>query len=47
MGGMLSLLVAALRGDAVGAAVPFYGYPTGEEPDWTDLRHGARTLLRA
>ena len=42
MGGMLSLLVAALRGDAVGAAVPFYGYPTGEEPDWTDLRATVR-----
>ena len=38
MGGMLSLLVAALRGDAIGAAVPFYGYPTGDAPDWTGLQ---------
>ena len=42
MGGTLTLLVAALRGDAVGAAVPFYGYPTGDEPDWTDLRATVR-----
>lgn len=42
MGGMLSLLVAALRGDAIGAAVPFYGYPTSDEPDWTGLQATVR-----
>lgn len=38
MGGMLTFLVAANRGDAVKAAVPFYGFPTGDaEPDWSGL----------
>ena len=38
MGGMLSLIIAANRGDKVKAAVPFYGYPQGEsEPDWSGL----------
>ncbi|MEM8707644.1 MAG: dienelactone hydrolase family protein [Actinomycetota bacterium] len=37
MGGMLTMMVAALRGDAISAAVPFYGYPTGDEPDWSGL----------
>jgi carboxymethylenebutenolidase len=38
MGGMLSLLVAANRGDRIKAAVPFYGFPQGAgEPDWTQL----------
>jgi len=37
MGGMLSMIVAALRGDAVSAAVPFYGYPAGDEPDWSAM----------
>ncbi len=30
MGGMLSFLLAASRPDAVKAAVPFYGYPSGD-----------------
>ncbi len=34
MGGMLTFLLAASRPDAVKAAVPFYGYPSGENgPD--------------
>jgi carboxymethylenebutenolidase len=38
MGGMLTLLVAAQHGDKIGAAVPFYGAPLGEnEPDWSTL----------
>ncbi len=38
MGGMLSFLIAANRGDAVKALVPFYGFPQGEaEPDWSGL----------
>ena len=38
MGGMLSFLIAAGRGDKVKAAVPFYGFPQGDsEPDWTNL----------
>jgi len=38
MGGMLSWTIAALQGSKVGAAVPYYGYPSGEsEPDWSGL----------
>jgi carboxymethylenebutenolidase len=38
MGGMLSLILAANRGDKIKAAVPFYGYPQGDtEPDWSKL----------
>jgi carboxymethylenebutenolidase len=38
MGGMLSFLIAANRGDVVKAAVPFYGFPQGDsEPDWSGL----------
>jgi carboxymethylenebutenolidase len=38
MGGMLSFLVAARRGDRIKAAVPFYGFPQGAgEPDWSRL----------
>ncbi len=38
MGGMLSFLTAAQRGDVVSAVVPFYGFPQGEnEPDWSGL----------
>ena len=38
MGGMLSFIIAANRGDKVKAAVPFYGFPQGAmEPDWTKL----------
>ena len=38
MGGLLSFMIAANRGDVVKAAVPFYGFPQGEgEPDWGGL----------
>ena len=38
MGGMLTLILAANRGDKVKAAAPFYGFPQGEsEPEWSGL----------
>ncbi len=38
MGGMLTLLISALQGNKVAAAVPFYGAPLGEmAPDWSGL----------
>jgi carboxymethylenebutenolidase len=38
MGGMLSFIIAARRGDKVKAVVPFYGFPQGPmEPDWSGL----------
>lgn len=38
MGGMLALHLAALRPDKVVAAVPFYGFPQGDqEPDWSAM----------
>jgi carboxymethylenebutenolidase len=38
MGGMLTLLIAALQGDKVAAATPFYGAPLGDmAPDWSTL----------
>lgn len=38
MGGVMALMVSALQGDKVAAAVPFYGAPLGEsEPDWSGL----------
>ena len=38
MGGMLALHLAALRGDRIKAAVPFYGFPQGDqEPDWSGM----------
>ncbi len=38
MGGMLSLMIAALEGDRVAAAAPFYGAPLGDDgPDWSGL----------
>jgi carboxymethylenebutenolidase len=38
MGGMLTLLIAALQGDKVRAATPFYGAPLGDmAPDWARL----------
>ena len=37
MGGMLAMVIAALRGDAVAAVVPFYGFPVGDEPDWSGM----------
>lgn len=38
MGGLLTLMITALEGDRVAAAVPFYGAPLGDgEPDWSGL----------
>lgn len=38
MGGMLTLRIAALAGDKVAAAAPFYGAPLGDDSfDWTGL----------
>ena len=40
MGGMLTLMIAALEGDRVAAAAPFYGAPLGREQfdmDWSGL----------
>jgi carboxymethylenebutenolidase len=38
MGGALTLMIAALAGDKVGAATPFYGAPLGDmAPDWSGL----------
>ena len=38
MGGAMTLLVAALQGDKIGAAVPFYGAPLGDQaPVWDGL----------
>ena len=38
MGGMLTFLLAASRGDKIKAAVPFYGFPGEDsEPDWNGL----------
>jgi carboxymethylenebutenolidase len=43
MGGMLSFIIAATRGDAVKAVVPFYGFPQGDaEPDWSGLTAAIR-----
>jgi len=43
MGGMLSLILAANRGDRIKAAVPFYGFPQGDtEPDWSGLTASVR-----
>jgi carboxymethylenebutenolidase len=43
MGGMLSLILAAIRGDTIKAAVPFYGFPQGDsEPDWSGLTASVR-----
>lgn len=43
MGGMLALHLAALRPDKVVAAVPFYGFPSGDqEPDWTNMTAAVR-----
>ncbi len=38
MGGMLTLRIAALEGDRVSVAVPFYGAPLGDDSmDWSGL----------
>ncbi|MDW3220516.1 MAG: dienelactone hydrolase family protein [Acidimicrobiales bacterium] len=48
MGGMLTMMLAAQRGDAVQAAVPFYGFPSGDgEPDWSGLTAVVRGHMSA
>ena len=43
MGGMLTFILAANRPDKVKAAVPFYGFPQGDdEPDWSKLTASIR-----
>ncbi|MEM9565299.1 MAG: dienelactone hydrolase family protein [Actinomycetota bacterium] len=38
MGGLMTMMVTALRGDKVRAAMPFYGFPAPDgEPDWSGL----------
>jgi carboxymethylenebutenolidase len=38
MGGMLSMILAAIGGDKIGAACPYYGAPVfGNAPDWSNL----------
>ena len=38
MGGMLTFVLAALRPDAISAAVPFYGFPSGDDqPDYSNI----------
>ena len=38
MGGMLAFILAALRPDKVKAAVPFYGFPSGDDqPDYSKI----------
>ena len=44
MGGLMTMLIAALRPE-VGAAVPFYGFPTSDEPDWSGMNAVVRGHL--
>jgi len=38
MGGLLTFVLAALRPDRIVAAVPFYGFPTGDDqPNYRDI----------
>ncbi|HUR77461.1 MAG TPA: dienelactone hydrolase family protein [Acidimicrobiales bacterium] len=38
MGGMLTMILAGLGGDKIGAACPYYGAPVfGNAPDWNNL----------
>lgn len=38
MGGLLTFVLAALRPDRIVAAVPFYGFPTGDDqPDYREI----------
>ena len=38
MGGLLTFVLAAMRPDKVKAAVPFYGFPTGDDqPDYREI----------
>ena len=43
MGGMLAMILAAIRGDKIKAVAPFYGFPQGDaEPDWSGLTAAVR-----
>jgi carboxymethylenebutenolidase len=44
MGGMLTLVIAAVAGEKVAAAVPYYGAPLdpASAPDWTNLQAKVR-----
>lgn len=43
MGGMLSFVLAAQRGDKIKAAAPFYGFPQGDAvPEWSGLTASVR-----
>lgn len=43
MGGMLTFILAALRPDKVKAAVPFYGFPQGDDqPDYSRIEASIR-----
>jgi carboxymethylenebutenolidase len=43
MGGMLTLVLACQRPDKIAAAVPYYGYPSGDTaPDWSKLAASVR-----
>lgn len=38
MGGAMTMLISALQGSRIGAAVPFYGAPLGDQaPEWAGL----------
>ncbi len=46
MGGMLSFVLAAQRGDKIKAAAPFYGFPQGDAvPDWSGLTAAVRAHM--
>ena len=43
MGGLLTFMLAANRPDRIAAAVPFYGFPQGDdEPDWSAVAAAVR-----
>ena len=43
MGGLLTFVLAALRPDTIKAAVPFYGYPYGDQqPDYSQITAAIR-----
>ena len=48
MGGMLTFILAANRGDKIKAAVPFYGFPQGDgQPDYSGLTAAIRGHMSA
>ncbi|MEZ5412546.1 MAG: dienelactone hydrolase family protein [Acidimicrobiales bacterium] len=48
MGGMLTFILAANRGDRIKAAVPFYGFPQGEAaPDYSGMTAAIRGHMSA